>query len=133
VALGGRGGSRIPTNAVQVLLHLIVDGEPLQAALDRPRLHHQWFPDRLDAEPGALAPETAAVLERLGHEVRVAGDAAKIHAVRRLPDGSFEAAADPRGPGAAAVLEPAPSACCGLGGAEPQREPRVQSLPGARP
>jgi len=121
VALGGRGGSRIPTHVVQVLLHLIADGDPLQAALDRPRLHHQWLPDRLEGEPDALAPETRAALERLGHEVAISEAAAKVHAVRRLPDSTFEAAADPRGPGAAAVLAPAPSACCGLAGAEPGR------------
>jgi gamma-glutamyltranspeptidase/glutathione hydrolase len=127
VALGGRGGSRIPTSTLQVLLALIVDGDGLQAALDRPRLHHQWLPDRLQAEPDALAPETRAALEALGHEVTMDLAAAKVHAVRRLADGTFEAAADPRGPGAAAVLEPAPAVCCAIGRHEPERRPALPS------
>ena len=109
VALGGRGGSRIPTNVIQVLLNLIVDGDPLQAALDRPRLHHQWLPDELVAETDALSPETRGELERRGHTVVEKDQAAKVYAVRRRPDGGVEAAADPRGPGAAGVARaPAP-------------------------
>jgi gamma-glutamyltranspeptidase/glutathione hydrolase len=108
VALGGRGGSRIPTNTIEVLLNLIADGDSLQTALDRPRIHHQWLPDRLDAEPDALSPETRAELERRGHEVYVTDATAKIHAVRLRADGRMEAAADPRGTGLGAVVKPEP-------------------------
>lgn len=108
LAAGGRGGSRIPTYLAQVLLNLLVDGDPLQAALDRPRLHHQGYPDRLEGEADALAPETRAELARRGHEVAVTevDRTAKISAVRRLPGGDFEAAIDPRGPGKAAAVTP---------------------------
>jgi gamma-glutamyltranspeptidase/glutathione hydrolase len=103
VAIGGRGGSKIPTNVAQVLLHLLVDGDHLQLALDRPRLHHQWLPDRLQAEPDALAPETRAVLERRGHTIEITEATAKVNAARVLPDGATEAAGDPRGTGAVAL------------------------------
>ena len=105
-ALGARGGSRIPTNVIQVVLDLLVDGDPLQAALDRPRLHHQWLPDRLEAEPDALSPETRTELERRGQTVLVSRDTAKVHAVHRLPDGRVEAASDPRGSGIGGVVTP---------------------------
>jgi len=105
-ALGGRGGSRIPTHTLQVLLNLLVDGDSLQAALDRPRLHHQWLPDRLDVEPDALSPETRAELERRGHTVQISQVTAKVHAVHRLPDGRVEAASDPRGSGVGGVVDP---------------------------
>jgi gamma-glutamyltranspeptidase/glutathione hydrolase len=108
VALGGRGGSRIPTNTIEVLLNLIADGDSLQTAMDRPRIHHQWLPDRLDAEPDALSPETRAELERRGHEVYVSDVTAKIHAVRLRADGRMEAASDPRGTGLGAVVKPEP-------------------------
>src|SRR5947209_14207557 len=107
-ALGGRGGSRIPTNTIAVLLNLLVDGDPLQAALDRPRLHHQWLPDRIEAEPDALAPETRAELEHRGHTVQVSTTTAKVHAVHRLPGGRVEAASDPRGSGLGGVVDPDP-------------------------
>ena len=83
IALGGRGGSRIPTNSIEVLLNLIADGDPLQAALDRPRLHHQWLPDRLEVEADALSPETRAELERRGHTV--AGQRYDRQGPRRAP------------------------------------------------
>jgi len=106
IALGGRGGSRIPTNSIQVLLNLIVDGDSLQTALDRPRLHHQWMPDRLDVEPDTLAPETRAELERRGHQIQANDLTAKVHAVRRRADGRVEAGSDPRGTGLGGIVNP---------------------------
>ncbi|MEO6194612.1 MAG: gamma-glutamyltransferase [Thermoanaerobaculia bacterium] len=105
-ALGGRGGSRIPTNVIEVLLNLLVDGDPLQTAIDRPRIHHQWLPDRLEAEPDALSPETRADLERRGHTILIESYTAKLHAVHLLPDGRMEAASDPRGSGKGGVVTP---------------------------
>jgi gamma-glutamyltranspeptidase/glutathione hydrolase len=105
-ALGGRGGSRIPTNVIEVLLNLLVDGDPLQTAIDRPRIHHQWLPDRLEAEPDALSPETRADLERRGHTILIESYTAKIHAVHLLADGRMEAASDPRGSGKGGVVIP---------------------------
>jgi gamma-glutamyltranspeptidase / glutathione hydrolase len=104
-ALGARGGSFIPTTSLQVLLNLLVDGDPLQSAVDRPRLHHQWLPDRLQAEPDALSPETRAELERRGHTVLISTDAAKLHAIHLLPDGRVEAASDSRGSGLGGVVD----------------------------
>jgi gamma-glutamyltranspeptidase/glutathione hydrolase len=105
VAVGGRGGSRIPTATVQFLLHLLVDGDPLQAALDRPRIHHQWLPDLLRFEPDALAPETRAALAARGHELEPIDAVASLQAVRRLAGGELEAAGDPRDSGTAGVVE----------------------------
>ncbi|HVR97533.1 MAG TPA: gamma-glutamyltransferase [Thermoanaerobaculia bacterium] len=108
IAVGGRGGSRIPTQTTQVLLNLLVDNDPLQAALDRPRLHHQWLPDRLDVEPDALAPETWAELERRGHKIEIKEGpvSAKVYAVRRRADGRVEAAADSRSTGDGGIVNP---------------------------
>jgi len=108
VALGGRGGSRIPTAVVQVLLNLLVDGDDLQSAVDRPRLHHQWLPDVISIEPDALSPETRMRLEALGHVVEVSETTAKVNVARRLADGHFEAAGDPRGPAAGGVVDALP-------------------------
>jgi len=105
---GGRGGPRIPTNVGQVLLHVVVDGDELQAAIDRPRLHHQWLPDELRAEADALAPETRSALEALGHRFGEGPVVARVHVLRRRPDGTLEAARESRAPAAAAVVSPAP-------------------------
>ena len=107
VALGGRGGSRIPTATLQVLLNFWLDGDGLQAALDRPRVHHQWMPDSIFAEPDALSPETRAALEARGHELAEVASLAQVHAVRWAAGGEVEAAVDPRGGGGTAgVVRP---------------------------
>jgi gamma-glutamyltranspeptidase/glutathione hydrolase len=108
LALGGRGGSMIPTNTAQVLLNILVDGDALQTAVNRPRVHHQWLPDVLRAEPDALTPETEVELRRGGYELEISESTAKIQAVRLLPDGRVEAAWDPRGPGSAGVVKEEP-------------------------
>jgi gamma-glutamyltranspeptidase / glutathione hydrolase len=104
LALGAAGGSRIPTATLQVMLNVIVDGDELQAAVDRPRVHHQWLPDHLDAEADALAPETAGALGRMGHRIEIEERLGRVNAVLLSLDGTVAAAADPRGPGAAGVV-----------------------------
>ena len=104
LALGSPGGSQIPTSTLQVMLNLLVDGDDLQAAVDRPRIHHQWMPDEIVAEADALSPETLAELERRAHHVRLVRAVGEVHAVRRFTNGHCEAAADPRGPGSAGVV-----------------------------
>ena len=113
LVVGGRGGRRIPTGTAQTLLNLLVDGDELAASLARPRVHHQWLPDRLEAEADALAPETRVELERRGHSIVTPQlkDTPKITAVRRLPDGRVAASTDPRGAAprdGAGVLTPSP-------------------------
>ena len=107
IVLGSPGGSRIPTATAQVLLNLIVDGDELQAAVDRARIHHQWMPDTISAESDALSPETARVLVRRGHELQVVGSLGEVSAVRGEIGGEMQAAQDPRGPGAGGVVLPA--------------------------
>jgi gamma-glutamyltranspeptidase/glutathione hydrolase len=108
LVLGSPGGPRIPTATAQVLLNLVVDSDELQAAVNRPRIHHQWLPDAIFAEHDALSPETAAALEKRGHEVRLIKAVGKVQAVRLRADGTFAAAGDPRGPGVGDVKRPAP-------------------------
>ncbi len=108
LVLGSPGGSRIPTATAQVFLNVALDGDHLQAAVDRARVHHQWLPDTIFSESDALAPETLQELERRGHQVQQREAVGVVNAVRRFSDGTVEAAADPRGPGAAGVVSPAP-------------------------
>ncbi|MGE4360007.1 MAG: gamma-glutamyltransferase, partial [Lysobacteraceae bacterium] len=38
----------------------------------RPRYHHQYVPDAILAEPGALPGDVVAQLESMGHTVKIA-------------------------------------------------------------
>jgi gamma-glutamyltranspeptidase/glutathione hydrolase len=104
VALGGRGGSRIPTGLVQVLLRLW-DGDEPAAAVARPRFHHQWLPDRIEVETGALSAEARRELERRGHALAPPPSRAKVNVVARRADGTIAAGGDPRGFEVAATIE----------------------------
>jgi gamma-glutamyltranspeptidase/glutathione hydrolase len=106
IVLGSPGGSRIPNATAQVLLNLIVDGDELQAAVNRPRIHHQWMPDVLFVEPYAVSPDTAKVLERRGHELQIKNRIGEVSAVRGVAGGLLTAAQDPRGPGGGGVVRP---------------------------
>ena len=55
-----------------------------------------------------MAPETADILRARGHEIEERSYIGLVNAVRRFSDGTVEAAADPRGRGAAGVEHPAP-------------------------
>jgi len=107
IVLGSPGGSRIPTATAQVLLNLIADGDELQAAVDRDRIHHQWMPDVLFVELYAMSPDTAIVMKRRGHELRIVNTIGEVSAVRAFGDGGMAAAQDPRGPGSGGVVVPA--------------------------
>jgi gamma-glutamyltranspeptidase/glutathione hydrolase len=65
---GAPGGSRIPTAVLQVILNVLDFGMNVQDAVDAPRFHHQWLPDRLSLEPG-ISPDTAALLKARGYDV----------------------------------------------------------------
>ena len=69
MVLGSPGGSRIITITLEAALNMIDYGMAPQEAVDAPRLHHQWLPDVLEAEPFALSPDTAALLRDMGYRI----------------------------------------------------------------
>lgn len=69
IALGSPGGSFITNAVLQTIVNLIDLKLDLKQAVDAPRLHHQWLPDRLLIE--ADYPVPAAEFERLGYRVSV--------------------------------------------------------------
>ena len=58
MVLGSPGGPRIITATLETILNMIDYGMNAQEAVDAPRLHHQWLPDVLFAEPFAVSPDT---------------------------------------------------------------------------
>jgi gamma-glutamyltranspeptidase/glutathione hydrolase len=77
----GSPGSRTIINTVLCILVDVLDyGMNIRAAVDAPRLHHQWFPDVAHFEDLANHPELAEGLKKLGHRVSSArqGDAHSI-------------------------------------------------------
>ena len=67
-AIGSPGGTTITNTVLQVITNVIDHGINLQAAIDGPRLHHQWVPDEIRDEPRGLSADTRRALEARGHK-----------------------------------------------------------------
>jgi len=91
LVLGSPGGPRIITSVVQTILNVVDHGMTVQEAVDAPRIHHQWLPDVIYAEPFALSPDTVRLLAARGHKVVVQRPWSAVEAIQ------FPAAA-PAGP-----------------------------------
>ena len=70
MVVGSPGGPRIITATLETILNVIDHGMNAQEAVDAPRLHHQWLPDVLFAEPFALSPDTKALLTGMGYRIQ---------------------------------------------------------------
>ena len=58
---GSPGGGRIITTVANIFLSVAEGGLNIQEAVDAPRFHHQYLPDKLYLEPGFSADTQAAV------------------------------------------------------------------------
>jgi gamma-glutamyltranspeptidase / glutathione hydrolase len=67
---GSPGGSRIITIVLETILNALTYGMSAQAAVDAPRTHMQWLPDRLEYEPHAFSDRTARRLVLMGYALQ---------------------------------------------------------------
>ena len=98
MVLGAPGGSTIITAVFQVFINVAEFDMPLDSAVWAPRFHHQWFPDKIWAEPTALSHEVVSQLTVMGHDFRNVKRMAVIKAIQRLPNGELQAVGDKRNP-----------------------------------
>ena len=109
-ALGAPGGSRIITEVLLGVLGYDA-GLAAQEVAALPRIHHQWLPDAISAEPGALSPATIEALEAMGHTVNAGEDTwGNLQTVSwDRETGTLSGGTDPRNPvGSAEVVTSAP-------------------------
>ena len=64
---GSPGGSRIITITLESILNVIDHHMDIQAAIDTPRVHHQWMPDTIYIEQNAVTSQVRKELERDGY------------------------------------------------------------------
>jgi len=107
IATGSMGGSRIITGVLQTIVNIVDHGMNIAEAAAAPRMHHQWYPDRLQLEPG-FSPDTIRILEERGHEVLGSTYSMGSTQTVSFQDGLFRGASDTRRPNAASSApEPA--------------------------
>ncbi|MDW5316041.1 gamma-glutamyltransferase [Rhizobium sp. PL01] len=71
MVIGSPGGARIITITLEAIINVIDHGMSIQEAIDAPRIHHQWLPDKVYMEPFALSSDTLKLLTEMGHDVAI--------------------------------------------------------------
>ena len=94
---GSPGGSTIITTVLQSILAVVDYGANAEQTAAAPRLHHQWLPDQLDVEAGALTPAAEKTLREKGFNPQPRPAWGRLDLIRVRPDGRLEGGADPRG------------------------------------
>jgi len=101
-ALGTPGGSRIITMVLFGAL-AFSQGASAEEVVSLPRFHHQYLPDEIQFEPGALSVDVQSVLKQKGHQLkpqlREYGNMQAV--IWERNNSAIEAASDPRGIGQA--------------------------------
>jgi gamma-glutamyltranspeptidase/glutathione hydrolase len=97
---GSPGGSFIIGMVLLATLDFM-DGKSASEIVGAPRIHHQYFPDSIAYEPGALSEDEKAALAERGHKLRAMSQRwGNMQVITwDYATGKVEAAADPRGNG----------------------------------
>jgi len=98
---GSPGGSLIINVVLQIVTNVIDRGMDIAGAVSAPRVHNQWMPDLVFAEPG-LSGDLIAALQARGDKVMVRRLPTSANSIQVTAAG-FVGAADPRSRGALAV------------------------------
>ncbi len=69
LVLGSPGGPTIVTTVANILIGVEDYGLDIQEAVDAPRFHQQWTPDRIWLEHDRFSPDTVRLLEGEGYEI----------------------------------------------------------------
>jgi gamma-glutamyltranspeptidase/glutathione hydrolase len=98
VLVTGSPGSRSIINTVLCVLVNVIDFDmDLRAAVDAPRLNHEWFPDRARFEGVKAHPGAVARLREMGYAVVPEAHQGDAHSIRVDPrTGHYAGAADRR-------------------------------------
>jgi gamma-glutamyltranspeptidase/glutathione hydrolase len=70
LVLGSPGSSKIITTVANIIIGVLDYGLNLQEAVNAPRFHHQWLPDRVYVERG-FSPDTIRALQEMGYTVQI--------------------------------------------------------------
>ncbi len=116
MVVGSPGGSRIITTVLQTILDVVDHGMSLGEAVDAPRFHEQWMPDRIEIEPNALSPDTMERLQTSGYTFKEATPWGQAEAI--MPGGN-----DPARQGADLSFLARPPGVFALYGASDVRAP----------
>lgn len=96
IVVGTPGGTTIPTSVFQSLVNIIDFGLSAEDAVNKPKFHHQWYPDNVSVERD-FPEDVVKALENMGYVIRKRGSIGRTELILIHDDGSIEAIADKRG------------------------------------
>lgn len=73
LVLGSPGGPRIISTVANILIGVVDFHLDIEQAVNAPRFHHQWEPDRIFMENIGFSPDTIKLLEARGHKIKAQG------------------------------------------------------------
>lgn len=97
MVVGTPGGSTIITSVFQTILNVIEFNQSMQQAVDSKRFHHQWLPDEVNVEQGAIDSTTRVKLQQKGYKIVEGGPSGRVDAILKTKWDYYEGGADPRG------------------------------------
>jgi gamma-glutamyltranspeptidase/glutathione hydrolase len=97
MVVGTPGGSTIITSVFQTILNVIEFDMDMQQAVDAKRFHHQWLPDVVYTENGALTAKVKDILKQKGYKITERGSIGRVDAILVTKEGDYQGGADPRG------------------------------------
>jgi gamma-glutamyltranspeptidase/glutathione hydrolase len=105
LVLGSRGGPKIITAVLEVILRTVVHGESLEAAIAAPRLHQQWSPSETVLEPGWDELLVQRLKDR-NHQIVIDDERwGGVQAIVVEVGGDPRGVSDPRGGGSAGAAD----------------------------
>jgi len=78
---GSPGGRTIINTVLDVVLNVTAYGMTVREAVDAPRMHHQWLPDAITLEEGAVPQDVLDALQAMGHDVTLRGRQGDAHSI----------------------------------------------------
>ena len=97
MVVGTPGGSTIITSVFQTIMNVTEFDMNMQQAVNAKKIHHQWLPDHIVVEQGAIDQTTENQLLKMGHKIDYVDAIGRVDAILVREDGQLEGAADPRG------------------------------------
>ncbi len=95
IIVGTPGGTTIPTSVFQTLVNIIEFNMDAADAVNKPKFHHQWSPDKIDIEKD-FPNEVIIALEKMGYTINKRGGIGLTELIL-IKNGLITAVGDRRG------------------------------------
>ena len=96
LVLGSPGGSTIITTVAQIIINIIDYDMSISDAVQAPRFHHQWLPDVVFYEEGAISNKTMNTLKNKGYTFHRRKSIGEANCIQIPSNGIIFGAADSR-------------------------------------